>query len=410
MHTRLLKSSLFISAMVLMVIFCFNACTNKGFIKPKTSTSYGGTGSGKDTISGDTIASFNQPTGIAVDAAGNIYVSDYGDNLIRKISTTGIVSTIAGNGNQGSLNGLDTASSFNGPTALALDAAGNIYVADDNNNMVRKIGTNGMVSTYAGSDSTGLINGPAANSALFGPTGVTVDGSGNVYIADAGNNIIRMVNTSDVVSTYAGSTNEASTNGPLLSASFNNPTGLAVDGHGNIFVADMLNGMIREINASTGMVTTLAGSGDTTASVNGTGTAASFYFPNSLAVDASDNIYVTEYATNLIRKVDSTGVVTTFAGSGAAGQADSTGTLASFNGPSGIAVDKKGNLYVADTYNNVIRKITPAGVVSTIAGSGIAGSRNGKAQSLKKPTINITLRVNVAHTAATYKVFVKKKR
>ena len=396
--------------MILMVIFCFNACTNKGFIKPKTSTSYGGTGSGKDTISGDTIASFNQPTGIAVDAAGNIYVSDYGDNLIRKISAAGIVSTIAGNGNQGSLNGLDTASSFNGPTALALDAAGNIYVADDNNNMVRKISTNGMVSTYAGSDSTGLINGPAANSALFGPTGVAVDGSGNVYIADAGNNIIRMVNTSDVVSTYAGSTNEAATNGPLLSASFNNPTGLAIDGSGNIFVADMLDGMIREISPSTGTVTTLAGSGDTTASVNGTGTAASFYFPNSLAVDASDNIYVTEYATNLIRKVDPTGVVTTFAGNGAAGQADSTGTSASFNGPSGIAVDKSGNLYVADTYNNVIRKITPAGVVSTIAGSGIAGSRNGKAQSLKKPTINITRRVNVAHAAATYKVFVKKKR
>ena len=396
--------------MVLIMIFCFNACTNKGFINPKTSTSYGGTGSGKDTISGDTIASFNQPTGIAVDAAGNIYVSDYGDNLIRKISAAGIVSTIAGNGNQGSLNGLDTASSFNGPTALALDAAGNIYVADDNNNMVRKISTNGMVSTYAGSDSTGLINGPAANSALFGPTGVAVDGSGNVYIADAGNNIIRMVNTSDVVSTYAGSTNEAATNGPLLSASFNNPTGLAIDGSGNIFVADMLDGMIREISPSTGTVTTLAGSGDTTASVNGTGTAASFYFPNSLAVDASDNIYVTEYATNLIRKVDPTGVVTTFAGNGAAGQADSTGTSASFNGPSGIAVDKSGNLYVADTYNNVIRKITPAGVVSTIAGSGIAGSRNGKAQSLKKPTINITRRVNVAHAAATYKVFVKKKR
>jgi len=410
MHTRLLKSSLFISAMVLMVIFCFNACTNKGFIKPKTSTSYGGTGSGKDTVAGDTIASFNQPTGIAVDGAGNIYVSDYGDNLIRKISATGIVSTIAGNGNQGSLNGLDTASSFNGPTALALDAAGNIYVADDNNNMVRKIGTNGMVSTYAGSDSTGLINGPAASSALFGPTGVTVDANGNVYIADAGNNIIRMVNTSDSVSTYAGSTNEAATNGPLLSASFNNPTGLAIDKSGNIFVADMLNGMIREISPSTGMVTTLAGSGDTTASVNGTGTAASFYFPNSLAVDGSDNVYVTEYATNLIRKVGPTGVVTTFAGSGAAGQADSTGTSASFNGPSGIAVDKSGNLYVADTYNNVIRKITPAGVVSTIAGSGIAGARNGKALSLKKPVINIARKVNVAHTSTTYKIFVKKRR
>jgi sugar lactone lactonase YvrE len=414
--SRSIKPFLYLQGILLAVTLCFAACVNKDFVKTPTSHNYGNGSGGTDTSKNDTLATFNEPTGIALDAAGNIYVADYGNNLIREINTAGVVTTLAGNGNQGALDGLDTASSFNGPTALAVDAAGNVYVADDNNNKVRKI-SGGMVTTYAGSDSTGLINGPADTSAFFGPTGIVADATGNVYVADAGNNVIRMVNTADIVSTYAGSTNAAATNGALLSASFNNPTGLAIDAAGNIYVADMLDGMIRKVNAASGMVTTLAGSGDTTASINGTGTGASFYFPNSIAVDASGNLYVTEYITNLIRKVDPNGVVTTFAGSGAAGQADSTGLKASFNGPSGVAVDKAGNVYVADTYNNVIRKITPAGVVTTIAGSGAVGSNNGKALSYKKPTINAVHTAHVIHKVyntnikhTIYKIFVKKRK
>ena len=191
-----------------------------------------------------------------------------------------------------------------------------------------------------------------------------------------------MVTPAGQTTTIAGSITPGNTNGPALTAAtFNNPSGLAVDASGNIYVADMLNNLIRKI--SNGTVSTLAGH-DTSATINGPDTLAAFYFPNSVAIDKSGNVYVTEYVTDLIRKIAPDGTVSTFAGSGMSGQADSTGTAASFNGPSGVAVDAAGNLYIADTYNNVIRKITPAGVVSTIAGSGLTGSHNGKALSLRK--------------------------
>jgi sugar lactone lactonase YvrE len=392
-HTK--QSLLIVSLLFVMACF-FMACTKKNIV---TNTSYNTTGgnssTGIDTNKADTTASFNAPTALTLDAAGNIYVADYGNNLIRKITPAGVVSTIAGNGTQGALNGQGMASSFNGPTGLAVDATGNIFVADNNNNQIREITAAGLVSTVAGSDSIGAVDGIGAAAYFFGPTGIVVDASDNLYVSDAGNNLIRkIVVSTGAVSTLAGNANPGSGNGALLSATFNNPGGLALDSKGNIYIADLLNNLIRVINQGTGMVTTLAGS-DTTASINGTGTAAGFYFPNSVAVDASGNVYVSEYVTNLIRKIDPAGVVTTFAGSGAAGQADSTGTKATFNGPSGLAVDAAGNVYVADTYNNVIRKITPAGVVSTIAGSGIAGSMNGKALSLRRHlSIHVARRLN----------------
>jgi sugar lactone lactonase YvrE len=398
-------------AAILFALACFfSACTKKTVHPTNTNYNGGGTTIGTDTTgTADSLASFNQPTGLALDAAGNIYVADYGNNLIRKISTTGMVTTLAGNGTQGALDNKGVLASFNGPTGVAVDASGDVYVADNNNNRIRKITSAGIVTTLAGSDSVGALNGLDTAASFFGPSGVAVDASGNVIVADAGNNLIRMVTPAGLVTTLAGSTNAGATNGALLSASFNNPSGVALDASGNIYVADLLNGLIREISPGTGMVTTLAGS-DTTASINGTGTAAAFYFPNSLATDQSGNIYVTEYATNLIRKIAPGGIVTTFAGSGAAGQADITGTSATFNGPSGIATDAGGNVYVADTYNNVIRKITPAGVVSTFAGSGAAGALNGKALSLRK-----RLKLNALHRLKRtnnnydlFKIFVKR--
>jgi len=390
-----------------MVCF-FAACTKKSFTPVTTNYNGGGTTTGSDSTAADSIASFNGPTGVAVDASGNIYVADYGNNEIRKISTTGVVSTLAGNGTQGSINGAGNTATFNGPTSVAVDQSGNIYVADDNNNQIRKITSAGLVSTLAGSDSTGAVDGIGAAAYFFGPSGVACDAQGNVYVADAGNNLIRMVTPAGSTSTIAGNINAGATNGALLSSSFNNPTGIALDRSGNIYVADMLNNLIRKISGN--QVTTFAGS-DTSASINGQGTAAGFYFPNSIATDASGNVYVTEYVSDLIRKIDPSGNVTTFAGNGNAGQADSTGTSASFNGPSGIAVDATGNVYVADTYNNVIRKITPAGVVSTIAGSGQAGSINGKAiSSLKRKSTNSVSTVKKATTnKSLYNILVKKR-
>lgn len=394
---------------IIMALCCFSACQKKNIIPQNTNYNPNGgvtNGGGTDTSKADTLATFNQPTGLALDAAGNIYVADYGNNQIRKISTTGIVTTLAGNGIQGSVNAIDSLSSFNGPTGLVVDASGNVFVADNNNNRIREIGTNGMVTTVAGSDSIGLVDGPGTASAFFNPTGLTLDPSGNIYVADAGNNLIRLISSSGNVSTFAGNANAGETNDVLLSSSFNNPTGVAIDAGGNIYVADMLNNAIRKISG--GKVSTLAGS-DTTASIDGQGNKAAFYFPNSLAIDPSGNLYVTEYATNLIRKVDPSGNVTTFAGSGAQGQADSTGTKATFNGPSGVAVDKAGNVYIADTYNNVIRKITPAGVVSTIAGSGIAGAHNGKAASLRLRKIKALRPVVHVNNNLLYRVLVKRR-
>jgi len=377
-----LKSTHRLFAFILCAMAFFAACT-KHPITPKYGYNSGGT-TITDTSKADSSATFNEPTALAVDASGNIYVADYGNNLIREVSIAGIVTTVAGSGIQGASNAKAANSSFNGPTGICLDANGNLYIADNNNNQIRMISA-GIVTTIAGSDSIGAKDGTGANAYFFGPTGVVCDAGGNLFVTDAGNNLIRkVVPSTGQVSTVAGNANPGFSNGTLLSASFNNPGGIAIDGSGNLYVADLLNNMIREVNLSSQQVTTIAGNNDTTTDRNGTDSTALFYYPTSVATDASGNIYVAEYVTNVIRKIGTNGIVSTFAGSGKAGWVDSTGTAAEFNGPSGLAIDKAGNLYVADTYNNAIRKITPAGAVTTVAGNGQAGANNGKALSLKR--------------------------
>lgn len=385
------------------------ACTKRA-VTPKYSYNPGG-GTVADTSKADSTATFNEPTALAIDGYGNIFVADYGNNLIREISAGGIVSTVAGSGMQGSVNTAAANSSFNGPTGLCLDATGNIYIADNNNNQIRMISA-GNVTTIAGSDSIGAVDGIGAKAYFFGPTGIVRDGGGNLYVTDAGNNLIRkVVPSSGQVSTVAGNTNPGASNGALLSASFNNPGGIAIDGSGNLYVADMLNNMIRGINFNTQKVTTVAGNSDTSMDRDGPDSTALFYYPTSVAVDANGNIYVAEYVTNLIRKISANGTVSTFAGNGQAGLVDSTGTTAEFNGPSGLAIDKTGNLYVADTYNNVIRKITPAGMVTTVAGNGAAGASNGKALSLRPHTLTHTVsRPNNLRREALDRVFIRRKR
>jgi serine/threonine protein kinase, bacterial len=324
-------------------------------------------------------ARFNHPFGIAIDSKGNLYIADAGNSVIRKMDATGMVTTFAGIGGvKGSANGADSVATFNKPFGVATDASGNVYVADAGNNQVRMITAAGMVTTFAGTGVVGSGNG--LDTASFStPMGVAVDGSGNVYVADYQNDLIRKITSAGVVSTLAGSGAAGATDGLDTAATFNLPEAVAVDAAGNVYVADNGNNLIRKVTPA-GQVSTLAGSGQS-GSANGTGSAASFNSPFGLVVDAAGNIYVADSGNNLIRKITPSGVVSTLAGSGIKGTKDASGAAASFNTPSGLAIDASGNVYVADENNNLIRKITAAGVVTTIA----KAHNNSPLKSVAKP-------------------------
>ena len=315
------------------------------------------------TPSNQLSVSFNSPFGVATDASGNVYVADLGNHAIRKISPDGIVSTLAGSGVAGQVNGLGAAASFSGPAGLALDSSGNVYVADTQNHLIRKITPSGLVSTFAGSGTPGSANGIGSAASFNFPCDIAVDNSGNLYIADQFNHSIRKITPSGLVSTLAGSSAIGRTNGQGIAASFNYPNGLAVDWAGYLYVADRDNHLIRKISP-TGLVSTLAGSG-IAGGVNGVGAAASFNLPRRLTlVDRFRNneseILVADGGNNSIRKVTAGGVVNTLAGTGAQGQVNGASTIATFNSPRGIAVDLFGEVYVSDTNNHLIRRISMA--------------------------------------------------
>ena len=311
-------------------------------------------------------AGFNAPFGVCTDGSGNLYVADLLNNEIRKIViSTGVVSTLAGNTTGGSADGIGVAASFNHPYGVALDGLGNLFVADANNNEIRKIViSTGVVSTLAGNTTAGSANGIGAAASFNYPTGVAADGLGNLYVADYNNNEIRkIVISTGVVSTLAGTTTFGSADGIGAAASFHRPYGIAIDGLGNLFVADANNNEIRKIVISSKVVSTMAGN-TTVGSANGIGVAASFNYPTGVSVDGLGNLYVADYTNNEIRKiVISTGVVSTVAGNGTIGSNNGTGPAATFYYPSGIAADGLGNLYVAGDNNNEIRKIVIGGAV-----------------------------------------------
>jgi sugar lactone lactonase YvrE len=326
-------------------------------------------------------ARFAYPFGVTVDPAGNLYVTDTSNFTVRELTPAGVVTTLAGNaGLSGSADGTGKAARFYVPTGVAVNSAGIIYVADTGNSTIRKVTSGGMVTTLAGrAKQTGSVDNTNYQATYFSPGGVAVDNAGNVYVADTYNSTIRKVTSDGGVATLAGSAGLfGSGDGAGSSALFNFPSGVAVDNVGNVYVADSYNSTIRKVTDD-GVVATLAGSPGLSGSLDGTGSIARFFDPSSVAVDSAGNVYVTDSGNNTIRKISSSGLVTTLAGSAAAsGSADGTGSAARFFNPNGVAVDSAGNVYVADSGNNLVRKITSAGVVTTLAGNaGQSGGADG---------------------------------
>jgi hypothetical protein len=344
-----------------------------------TFTTLAGTAGGEGSADGTgSAALFKYPNGVAVDATGNVYIADESNHTIRKITSGGVVTTLAGTaGSQGSTDGTGSAARFASPAGVAADVEGNVYVADRANHSIRKITSGGVVTTLAGSSAsdTGSSDGAGSSARFWAPRSVAVDDRGTVYVADTANHTIRKITPGGEVSTLAGTAGSlGSTDGTGSAARFYQPRGVAVDAARNVYVADWVNHTIRKIT-SDGVVTTLAGTAGSSGSTDGTGSAARFNRPLGVAVDAADNVYVTDGSNHTIRKITSGGVVTTLAGTaGSTGSTDGIGSAAQFDSPAGVAVDAAGNLYVADQSNHTIRKSSLQPFVTTPTSANLAAT------------------------------------
>lgn len=308
-------------------------------------TTFAGSGEKGDKDGIGIEASFNYPFGVAVDSAGNIYVADKHNHKIRKISPDGIVTTLAGSGEAGFADGIGAEAKFNYPTDVALDSAGNIYVADSDNCKIRKISPSGNVTTL--------------NIHICHTNEIAVDQFGNIYAGQSKwNHFIQKISSKGSGAIIAGKRAPGDIDGHPGKAQFKKPKGIIVDLKGNVYVADTGNNKIRRISPD-GVVTTLAGSGEY-GNADGPGIEASFAYPHGIALDSSGNIYVGDLYNHKIRKITPDGMVTTIAGSLIRGKRDGPATgnfVARFYHPAGIAVDSNGNIYVADSHNHKIRKI-----------------------------------------------------
>ena len=330
-------------------------------------------GNGTAGYTGDgglaTSAELDQTEGVATDTAGNLYIADWTNNVIRKVTVaTGVITTVAGNGTAGYSGdgGAATSAELKGPTGVAIDSAGDIYIADQANNRVREVAAaTGMITTVAGNGTAGYSgdNGAATSAEMYSPTDLTFDSAGNLYISDDANNRIRKVTlTTGVITTVAGdgTGGYAGDGAAATSAELDNPAGLAFDSAGNLYIADVTNNRIRKVAATTGVITTFAGNG--TAGFSGDGgaaTSAEFNTPARITFDRAGNLYIADQTNNRVREVTA-GIITTIAGNGTAGYSGDGGpaTNAEFDAPIGIAVDNQGSFYVSDFHNNVIRKLS----------------------------------------------------
>lgn len=361
------------SAPVLLSAIGFLLCSgwSSAQVTWSWSTVAGTPGSAGSEDSPGLQAKFYQPHGIIIDPAGNFYVADRSNHVIRKITPAGVVSTIAGQaGLIGSTDGTGGAARFSHPLGIARDGAGNLYVADSANNMIRKISPAGAVTKLAGQTLAGYEDATGAAAKFSAPTGVAVDGTGNVFVTDSSNHLIRKIAPGGAVSTFAGQAGVFGiANGTGTSAQFRNPSGIAIDATGNLYVTEFNSHTIRKITPAA-EVTTLAGQPGVSGASTGTGNTAAFYSPTGIIAAADGTLYVADCNNNMVRKVTAAGVVTNIAGlAGSEGAQEGQGTLARFNNPYGITIDLQGNLFVADRDNALIRRVTPTGQVFNFAGT-----------------------------------------
>jgi sugar lactone lactonase YvrE len=309
------------------------------------------------------------PVDVVTSSDGRLLVTDSGTNVIQSITSDGVAIVLAGVEGVAGSSSFATLSLFRSPAGLALDTAGNLYVSDSGNSLIRKIAPSILVTTVAGSDSNQAHRDGVGTAAWFNlPLGVAVDSTGNLFVADTANSVIRKITPDGTVTTLAGTPGaRGSANGTGSAARFNDPSGIAVDASGNLYVADALNQTIRKIT-SAGVVTTLAGVPGIVGTDDGTGSGALFNHPRGITVDPTGNLYVSDSGNSTIRRVTAAGAVTTFAGlPTVSGLEDGTGFNALFNQPVGLRLDATGNLYVVDNGNATIRRVTPAGAVTTLA-------------------------------------------
>ena len=343
--------------------------TMNGYLYRATVTNTGGSTSSASVTLTVAAAVLPGPASVLASGSGSLLVSDSNSNLVVTVTSAGQATVLAGSsGQQGANDGSGSSALFRSPVGLAADAAGNAYVADAGNSLVRKITSAGVVSTLAGSSTNQGYRDAAGTSAWFNtPADLTVDTQGVVYVADTGNSVIRRIAADGTVTTLAGAAGQrGSTDGAATVARFNQPGGIVVDAGGTLYVADTFNHTIRKITAG-GSVSTYAGVPGVSGFDDGVGTAALFNQPGGLALDSAGTLYVADTGNNTIRAITPAGAVTTLAGlPTVAGLEDGVGTAALFNQPKDLSRDAAGNIYVADFGNGALRVISPAGAVSTL--------------------------------------------